>query len=78
MVEGTGIFSFHMLSEIMVILCSVPVDTRRIVYTAAVASGTEEDWDFLWKRFQSTPVASEKNLILAALGSTQDPWLIQR
>ncbi|XP_055351627.1 endoplasmic reticulum aminopeptidase 1-like [Paramacrobiotus metropolitanus] len=55
---------------------SVPVDIRKYVYQTVARRGTEEDWDFLWKRYLTTTVASEKDVILRALGSTENMALI--
>ncbi|SPP85572.1 blast:Aminopeptidase N [Drosophila guanche] len=49
----------------------VPQNLRSVVYCAALRQGDEDDWNFLWHRYGNATVASERRLILQALGCTQ-------
>lgn len=40
--------------------------------------GGEEEWEFLWKEFQKSNVATEKENIIYALGSTRKIGLLKR
>lgn len=40
--------------------------------------GDEAEWNFLWKMYQTSNVATEKNSILNALGCTKHTWLLNR
>ena len=40
--------------------------------------GGEVEWRFCWETYKKTQIPSEKRLMLQALGSTTDPWLLQR
>ncbi|XP_063824395.1 membrane alanyl aminopeptidase-like [Ostrinia nubilalis] len=48
----------------------VPVDSRNWVYCNALRQGTEDDFEFLWERFENHNVYSEKILLLQVLGCT--------
>lgn len=41
-------------------------------------NGGEGEWEFLWKQFKKSNVATEKSIMLNALGSTREIWLLQR
>lgn len=56
----------------------IPVDMRASVYCAAIKNGTNEDWEFLWTRYQKSNVAAEQGIILIALGCSQDVKVLQR
>ncbi|XP_052753553.1 membrane alanyl aminopeptidase-like [Galleria mellonella] len=48
----------------------VPVDSRTWVYCNGLRYGTESDFNFLWYRFRTHHVYTEKSLILNVLGCT--------
>ena len=56
----------------------VPPDFRWIVYSAGVRYGSPEDWNFAFKMYNSTQVASERSLWLKALASSNDPYILQQ
>ncbi len=56
----------------------VPPDFRWIVYSAGVKFGKPDDWQFSWKMYNTTQVASERNLWLNALASSNDPYILQQ
>eukprot|EP00099_Drosophila_melanogaster_P013686 NP_001350853.1 uncharacterized protein Dmel_CG11951 [Drosophila melanogaster] len=56
----------------------VPLGIRGVVYCTAIKHGCDEDWDFLWTRYQKANVATEKQIILDSLGCSQEVWVLQR
>ncbi|KAK6644232.1 hypothetical protein RUM43_000499 [Polyplax serrata] len=53
-------------------------DLKSIVYCTALKVGSEEDWNFAWERFKKANVASERDLLLEALGCTRDVAILSR
>lgn len=49
---------------------SVPADSRNWVYCNALRQGSEVNFDFLWNRFLTENLYTEKILLLSALGCT--------
>lgn len=49
-----------------------------MVYCTALKVGNEDDWNFAWERFKKSNVASEKDLLLEALGCTRDVSILSR
>ena len=56
----------------------IPPDLHRAVYGAGVAHGGENEWEFIWKLFQTTDVPNEKRACLRALAETKQPWILSR
>ncbi|KAH8420771.1 hypothetical protein KR222_004323, partial [Zaprionus bogoriensis] len=56
----------------------VPQNLRSVVYCTAIQHGDKEDWQFIWRRYRNTTVASEQRLMLLSLGCSQDAAIIQR
>ncbi|CAH1985341.1 unnamed protein product [Acanthoscelides obtectus] len=56
----------------------IPKDLRGVVYCTSLKHGGADEWEFLWKKFQNSNVATEKNTLLNALGCTQEVWLLTR
>ncbi|XP_066994962.2 aminopeptidase N [Anabrus simplex] len=56
----------------------IPVEVRSIVYCTAIAHGSSEDWDFLWKRFKKSNRNLERSDMLAALGCSKDVDILSR
>ena len=56
----------------------VPPDFRWIVYSTGVKYGSPEDWNFAWRMYNSTQVASERSLWLRALAASNDPYILQQ
>lgn len=48
------------------------------MYCTAVRYGNEREWKFLWERYRNSNVATERSLILGALGCSREVWLLQR
>ncbi|KAJ8281242.1 hypothetical protein GJAV_G00065220 [Gymnothorax javanicus] len=51
---------------------------RKTVYCRAIAAGGAKEWDFGWKMFKSTTIATEAEKLLSALSCTREPWLLKR
>ncbi|XP_015127586.1 putative aminopeptidase-2 [Diachasma alloeum] len=56
----------------------VPVNLRNTIYCTAIKHGTTEDWNFLWDKYNTAPLATEKVLILGALGCSEDKVLLKK
>ncbi|NXH46424.1 AMPN Aminopeptidase, partial [Dicaeum eximium] len=56
----------------------VPPNLRSAIYCSMVATGGEEAWEFLWKKFQEAPVVSEADKLRTALSCSPHPWLLNR
>ncbi|KAL3277992.1 hypothetical protein HHI36_013334 [Cryptolaemus montrouzieri] len=56
----------------------IPKDLRRLVYCFAIKEGSEKEWNFLWNKYKASNLASEKNLMIRALGCTRNTWLLKR
>ncbi|XP_055379130.1 aminopeptidase N-like [Condylostylus longicornis] len=56
----------------------IPLELRSVVYCTAVRHGNENEWNFLWKRYKKSNVASEKTSILVSLGCSREVWVLQR
>ncbi|CAL1295996.1 unnamed protein product [Larinioides sclopetarius] len=56
----------------------VPPNLRSVVYCTAVRNGGQEVWDFLWGRYKTAQVASEKDKFMYALACAREPWLLTR
>ena len=54
------------------------INSRWIAYSAGVKYGAAEDWNFAWKMYNTTQVASERNLWLRALAASTDPYILQQ
>ncbi|NXS95125.1 AMPN Aminopeptidase, partial [Jacana jacana] len=56
----------------------VPANLRSSIYCSIVATGGEEAWDFIWKRFQEATVVSEADKLRTALACSTQPWILNR
>jgi len=56
----------------------VDVNMKYETYCNAISDGGEEEWDFAWKRYTASTVASEKSTLLSSLGCTKEVWLLNR
>lgn len=57
---------------------SISPDLKEVVYVAGIKYGGTAEWHHCWNVYNSTTVPSERKLLLKALGSASDPWLLQR
>lgn len=51
---------------------------KSTVYCMGVASGGEEEWNFVYKRYKTATVAAEKSRLLSALSCTNEKWILNR
>lgn len=56
----------------------IPANIRSTVYCTAIKHGDQLEWDFAWKQYLASNVASEKKRLLKALGCSQNVWLLSR
>ncbi|XP_018327042.1 endoplasmic reticulum aminopeptidase 1 isoform X2 [Agrilus planipennis] len=57
---------------------TILADLKEIVYSAGIKFGGQSEWQHCWDVYNTTTIASEKKLLLKALGGASDPWLLQR
>eukprot|EP00761_Pharyngomonas_kirbyi_P011617 gb/GECH01011643.1/.p1 GENE.gb/GECH01011643.1/~~gb/GECH01011643.1/.p1 ORF type:complete len:937 (+),score=196.25 gb/GECH01011643.1/:1-2811(+) len=55
---------------------SIPADMRATVYRAAVAHGGKEEWQSIFRLYESADFNEEKVRCLRSLGATKDPDLL--
>ncbi|XP_023275699.1 aminopeptidase N-like [Seriola lalandi dorsalis] len=51
---------------------------RSVIYCQAVAYGGKAEWEFAWKKYQSSSDISEKDQLRKALSCTKTIWLLNR
>nr|XP_006629062.1 PREDICTED: aminopeptidase N [Lepisosteus oculatus] len=51
---------------------------RTSVYCSAIATGGTEEWNFGWRMFTSSTIATETDKLRAALACSKQPWLLNR
>lgn len=56
----------------------VDADLKNVVYCVGIRKGGEEEWEFAYRKYKESNVASEKSLLLEALTCTQKPWLLSK
>merc|ERR1712038_1268486 len=56
----------------------IDVNMKYETYCNAISDGGVEEWDFAWKRYTESTVASEKSTLLSSLGCTKEVWLLNR
>ncbi|XP_034233896.1 aminopeptidase N-like isoform X2 [Thrips palmi] len=56
----------------------IPANLKPVVYCTALRKGGQAEWDFAWQRYLRTNAASEKDLLLNALGCTRETWILSR
>ncbi|XP_066541158.1 alanyl (membrane) aminopeptidase-like b [Hoplias malabaricus] len=56
----------------------IPPNLKGSIYCSAIASGDEDDWNFLWKEFEKATIATEKEKMRYALSCTKKIWLLNR
>ncbi|GAB0097812.1 Aminopeptidase [Sergentomyia squamirostris] len=57
---------------------TISPNLKTLIYCTAIKHGDYRLWDFAWERFQRTRVASEKEILLSALGCSREPWILIR
>lgn len=56
----------------------IPKDLTSVVYCTALKHGGENEWYFLWNKYQQSNVASEKSSLLSVLACTREIWLLTK
>ena len=56
----------------------VPPDFRSFVYCTGIRLGTEDDWEFAYKMYNETLIASERSLWMRALTASPDVYILQQ
>ncbi|KAK9884518.1 hypothetical protein WA026_007361 [Henosepilachna vigintioctopunctata] len=56
----------------------IPKDLRSLVYCYAIKEGKENEWNFLWNKYKTSNLGSEKSSIMRALGCTRDKALLRK
>ncbi|KAH8334704.1 hypothetical protein KR074_004527 [Drosophila pseudoananassae] len=56
----------------------VPKNVRDIFYCTAIEHGNDEDWEFMWNRYQNSSQIYTQVRFLNALGCSRDDNLLQR
>lgn len=54
----------------------IPPDAKVAIYCTAIRNGDPNDWNFLWEQYLKTNFASEKKIILDALGCSADKKIL--
>lgn len=49
-----------------------------MVYCTAIREGDDPEWDFALKQYKETKVASEKDILLNAMGCSRKPWVLAK
>ncbi|GLV42080.1 Suppressor of ER stress-induced death [Carabus blaptoides fortunei] len=55
---------------------TVPANLKSVVYCTAIREGREVEWDFAFKKYLTTNIATEKELLLTSLGCASERWLL--
>lgn len=55
-----------------IFIFSILPNERAVVYPTAIKYGTDEAWQFAWKRYLNASVSSEKELLLDALSCSRE------
>lgn len=51
---------------------------KSTVYCSGVASGDEDEWNFVYNKYKTATVAAEKARLLSALSCTKQTWILNR
>jgi len=57
---------------------SISPNLKRVVYMGGVKYGGDDEWQFIWKRFERTQTPSEKSKLLSALSTSTDVLILNR
>ena len=60
------------------IFCRISPNLKATIYCTSLREGGVLEWNFAFKQYQETTSASEKEMILSALGCTLKPWLLTK
>lgn len=53
-------------------------DLRSTIICTAIQEGGEEEWNFAFKSYLQSNVASEKNELINSLSCTRQPWILAK
>ncbi|XP_063436761.1 aminopeptidase N-like [Mytilus trossulus] len=56
----------------------IDVNLRSTVYCIAIQYGGVEEWDFAYKKYKTSDVATEKAALLISLSCSRDVWVLSR
>ena len=56
----------------------VPVNLKSLVYSGAVRTGGEQEWEFVWQKYQVEISPTEQNKLRIALAATTDGAKLNR
>ena len=56
----------------------IPADLRSTVYYYGVASGSDDEWDFVFKKYSESSNPSEKGKLQSALSASEKPWILRK
>jgi aminopeptidase N len=56
----------------------VPPSLKSVVYCTSLREGGVAEWQFAFKQYKETNHASEKEILLSAMGCTTKPWLLSK
>ena len=57
---------------------SVMPNLKSTVYCTGIAEGSSGDWEFAWQAAQATNLASERDLLLTALGCSKNETILYK
>ncbi|KAJ8923593.1 hypothetical protein NQ315_010172 [Exocentrus adspersus] len=57
---------------------SIDPNLKEVVYSAGIKYGGITEWQHCWNIYNNTTSPTERKLLLKALGTASDPWLLQR
>ncbi|KAJ8985877.1 hypothetical protein NQ317_006251, partial [Molorchus minor] len=57
---------------------TVDPNLKEVVYSAGIKYGGINEWQHCWNVYNNSTSPSERRLLLKALGTASDPWLLQR
>ncbi|XP_071652134.1 uncharacterized protein [Temnothorax longispinosus] len=55
----------------------IPTNARPAIYCTAIKEGQTDDWEFLWSQYLLTNFATEKKIIINALGCSTNETVLQ-
>ena len=57
---------------------SIDPNLRPVVYCHGVETGSKDEWEFAFRKYQEVNTGAEKSTLLRALGCTKQAWLLRR
>jgi len=57
---------------------SIKPNERTTAYCIAIRHGTSEDWEFLWKEYLNSNYVTDQEVILNALGCSQNTTILEK